>query len=194
MHRPSTQEAISGDWSRRVRRGVPSGRTVFIKLESYSFAVRGDRSPFSCGLRMSSAATPPPLASRALNRGPDRSSSVAAGSTGPPAASTAVTGAPTLPATRGPRPLKHEVRWPRRHRCSPRTNRASPRDRPSTSNRSGPPRRVLDRTSGRKASPCRNSRSRIAPLQRRAPRPNSAAAPAGYEGSPYVLTTEHRGP
>ena len=43
MHRPSTQEAISGDWSRRVRRGVPSGRTVFIKLESYSFAVRGDR-------------------------------------------------------------------------------------------------------------------------------------------------------
>src|SRR5713101_1429204 len=79
MHRPSTQEAISGDWSRRARRGVPSGRTVFIKLESYSFAVPGDRSPFSCGLRMSSAATPPPLASRALNRGPDRSSSVAAG-------------------------------------------------------------------------------------------------------------------
>jgi len=89
MHRPSTQEAISGDWSRRARRGVPSGRTVFIKLESYSFAVRGNRSPFSCGLRMSSTATPPPLASRVLNRGPDRSSSVAAGSTGPPAALTA---------------------------------------------------------------------------------------------------------
>ena len=40
MHRPSTQEVMSGDWSRRTRRGVPSGRTVFIKLESYSFAVR----------------------------------------------------------------------------------------------------------------------------------------------------------
>ena len=100
MHRPSTQEAISGDRSRRARRGVPSGRLVFIKPESYSFVVRGDRRPFSCGLRVPSAATPPPLASRALDRGPDSSSSVAAGSIGAPAALTALTGAPTLPAAK----------------------------------------------------------------------------------------------